>query len=69
MPWIAECFENAFSTEVKINTPFKGGYIIRSHAEDLPWIQLEVSRAPFASNEEKGSRVLEALKCCFYKFL
>ncbi len=59
---LADCFEKAFEKEVAINRPFKGGYIVRSHAKELPWIQLELSRAPFLSNEEKSFRVLEALK-------
>lgn len=59
---LADCFERAFEKEVAINHPFKGGYIVRSHAKELPWIQIELSRAPFFSNKEKGFRVLEALK-------
>ena len=59
---LAGCFERAFEKEVSINNPFKGGHIIRSHAKELPWIQLELSRAPFLSNEEKSFRVLEALR-------
>ncbi|MFC1822637.1 N-formylglutamate amidohydrolase [Thermodesulfobacteriota bacterium] len=63
--WIASlaaCLEKAFKTKVSINHPFKGGYIIRSHAKELPWIQLEFSRADFASNEEKNRQMYEALK-------
>jgi formiminoglutamase len=59
---LADCFNKVFEKGVSINHPFKGGFIIRSHAEELPWIQLELSRAPFLSNEEKSFRVLEALK-------
>jgi formiminoglutamase len=59
---LADCFERVFEKEVSINRPFKGGYIVRSHAKELPWIQLELSRAPFFSNEEKSFRMLEALK-------
>ena len=59
---LADCFKKVFEKDVSINRPFKGGYIIRSHAKELPWIQLELSRAPFFSNEEKGFRMLEALK-------
>ena len=58
---LAECFRNAFEMEVSINYPFKGGYIISSHAKELPWVQLELSRAPFLSNQEKSLRVIEAL--------
>jgi len=59
---LAACFERVFKKEVSINQPFKGGFIIRSHAKELPWIQLELSRAPYFSNEEKSFRVLGALK-------
>jgi len=59
---LADCFERVFERAVSINAPFKGGYIVRSHAKELPWIQIELSRAPFFSNEEKSFRVLEALK-------
>ena len=59
---LAECFKKVFEKDVSINQPFKGGYIVRSHAKELPWIQIELSRAPFFSNQEKSFRVLEALK-------
>ena len=42
-----------------INHPFKGGYIIRSHAMKIPWIQIELSREDFFSLEEKSIRPLE----------
>jgi formiminoglutamase len=58
---LAECLEAQMKTGVSINAPFKGGYIIRSHAKEIPWAQLELSRAPFADDEEKGRMVLEAL--------
>jgi formiminoglutamase len=59
---LAECFEKASGETVSINFPFKGGYIIRSHAAELPWVQLELSRAPFATKGEKRRFVLEALR-------
>ena len=59
---LAGCLEQVFKKEIAINHPFNGGYIVRSHARELPWIQLELSRAPFFSNEEKSFRILEALK-------
>jgi formiminoglutamase len=46
---------------VSINIPFKGGYIIRSHSKEVPWIQLEYSRAPFLSEEQKSTKLLQAL--------
>lgn len=59
---LAEIVEKNMETPVAINNPFKGGYIIRSHAGEVPWLQIELSRAPFLSNEEKGTRLLESLK-------
>ena len=58
---LAECFQKAFETEVAINHPFRGGCIIRSHAKELPWVQIELSREPFLSPEEKSRCVLRAL--------
>ena len=62
MTALADCLKRVFEKNVSINRPFKGGFIIRSHAKELPWIQVELSRAPFFSNEEKSFRMLEALK-------
>ena len=62
MTSLAECFSRTFSHEVAINDPFKGGFITRSHASELPWVQLEISRAPFMSNAEKHLRVLAAFQ-------
>jgi N-formylglutamate amidohydrolase len=58
---LARSIESAFDTEVGINKPFKGGHIIRSHAKELPWIQIEISRGDFMSEEEKAALVLESL--------
>lgn len=63
-PWIrtmATCFEETFQRPVAINVPFSGGYIVRTHAAELPWIQIELSRAEYASVEEKRRWVLAAL--------
>lgn len=62
--WIGElksCFELAFGPHVTINHPFKGGYITRTHAAEMPWVQLELSRAPFLTDQEKKAGVLHAL--------
>jgi len=47
--------------EVRINDPFRGGFITRSHAAELPWLQLELSRAPDKTIREKREAVLNAL--------
>ncbi len=59
---LARCFARAFGREPSINTPFKGGYITRTHAAEMPWVQLEVSRASFLSLKEKRARVLDAAR-------
>lgn len=63
--WIehmADCFREAYEREVTINVPFSGGFITRSRPGHLPWIQLELSRAPFFSLEDKRLRVWNALR-------
>ncbi len=55
-------FEEAFDHPLSVNDPFRGGYIFRTHTSELPWVQLELSRVPFKSNEEKCTRVVPALR-------
>ena len=64
--WIHElqtAFVDAFGKkgEIKINDPFKGGYITRHHSAELPWVQLEFSRTNLLSNYEKRAGVIKAL--------
>lgn len=59
---MAECLETALGVRPSINDPFLGGYIIRSHSAELPWVQLEMSRGPFLPVEEKRTRLLEAFR-------
>ena len=59
---LADCLTRSFGKETAINTPFRGGHIVRSHASEMPWLQLELSRAPFFSGSEKRERVLDALR-------
>lgn len=59
---LASCLQETFGVEVARNDPFKGGYITRAHSSEIPWIQIEMSRADFLSNHEKGKRVTEALR-------
>ncbi|MHC4726758.1 MAG: N-formylglutamate amidohydrolase [Planctomycetota bacterium] len=58
---MVHCLETSFESEISVNHPFKGGYIIRSHSSELPWIQIELSRAPFLQTSEKRECVLKAL--------
>lgn len=59
---VVASFREAFGFEPAINHPFTGGYITRRHALEMPWIQLEVSRAPFLQPTDKRALVLEALR-------
>jgi len=59
---MAQCLEAEFDTPVSLNNPFRGGFIIRSHAAELPWLQLELSRADFMSLDDKKKRVLAAFR-------
>ena len=58
---LAESLKKTFETSVSLNHPFKGGYIIRSHAVELPWVQIELSRSTRLSNDEKRDRILTSL--------
>jgi formiminoglutamase len=59
---MANCLQEAFAVEVAMNQPFRGGFIIRSHAAEMPWLQIELSRAPFRSGPQKRERLLAALE-------
>lgn len=58
---MGQCFEEAFGVDVSLNYPFKGGFIIKSHAHELPWMQIEISRKEFNSLKEKRQKVILAL--------
>lgn len=60
---LAECFCESFGDSVTANEPFSGGYITRHHGQNRPWVQLELSRSEFMSNEDKRIGVLTALNC------
>lgn len=62
MDSLADCFAAAFEHDVSINHPFRGGYITRAHAAEMPWVQLELSRGDFLSNAEKRVRIERALR-------
>ena len=59
---LRECFQEQLEGPVKVNDPFRGGYITRSHSAEMPWIQIELSRDPFISNKAKRGAVLAALR-------
>ncbi|RMF81821.1 MAG: N-formylglutamate amidohydrolase, partial [Planctomycetota bacterium] len=58
---LADCFEQAFDHPVSINSPFRGGHITRTHASEMPWVQVELSRAGFMTDVEKRACVETAL--------
>lgn len=59
---LRRCFAAEFDDDVRLNDPFHGGYITRSHGAEMPWVQLELSRAPYCSDVDKQARVLRALE-------
>ncbi|MGF1466711.1 MAG: N-formylglutamate amidohydrolase [Sandaracinaceae bacterium] len=59
---LAEHLREALGGDVRINDPFRGGYIIRSHARELPWVMLELSRTDALSWPAKGAAVARALE-------
>jgi formiminoglutamase len=68
--FMMECFTNAFAPhKVTLNDPFNGGYITQTHAAEMPWVQLELSRGPFMSNKQKTECVLTALRAWCDKFV
>ena len=67
---LVKAFTEAFECTVAVNTPFSGGYIVQRHHKDMPWFQLQLSRAPFLSDEEKSRCVIQALNLfCQRQFL
>jgi N-formylglutamate amidohydrolase len=58
---LGQCLEDHLGFSVSLNTPFQGGYIIRSHSSEIPWIQIEYSRAPFLTNTQKTEALFKAL--------
>ena len=59
---LADCLIESFGCEVSLNNPFRGGYIIRHHSREIPWLQLELSRNPSLSIEYKRNAVISTLK-------
>lgn len=61
MESLAAGLQEALGFPVSLNIPFRGGYIVRSHAAEIPWIQIEFSRAPFLDSPQKTEALLKAL--------
>lgn len=62
MALLAQCLGEVFECRVALNEPFRGGYIIRAHAPEMPWVMLELSRGPFLPDADKAERVRDALE-------
>jgi formiminoglutamase len=59
---LATCLAVSFKEEVSINKPFRGGYITRSHASEMSWIQVEISRTEACSLKFKRDALLKGLQ-------
>jgi N-formylglutamate amidohydrolase len=59
---LAHHLSKSLGYPVSINKPFKGGHIIRSHAKEIPWLQIELSRAAYMSHKDKSEKLLKALR-------
>ena len=59
---LRDCFTALLGGPVRINDPFTGGYITRSRPGGLPWLQIELSRAPYLPLDGKRQVVLTALR-------
>jgi len=58
-----QCLNEAFGAAcVVANQPFRGGYTVRHHGREMPWVQLELSRAEDLDVEQKRRAVLRALE-------
>ena len=59
---LVRCFQRHFAGDVTLNRPFGGGHITRFHGTEMPWVQVELSRGPFATPGEKAAMVLNSLE-------
>ncbi|MHC4743116.1 MAG: N-formylglutamate amidohydrolase [Planctomycetota bacterium] len=60
---LTRCFAQAFGEDnVTTNDPFAGGHIVRTHAPEKPWVQIELSRAEFMPTGDKHAAVIHALR-------
>lgn len=55
-------FQQQLDGPVRVNDPFRGGYITRSHSSEMPWVQIELSRADYLPYDAKRRMVLAALQ-------
>jgi len=58
---MAQCLAEVFKEKITLNTPFRGGYITRSHAAEMPWLQVEISQTGAYPDDYKKNCLLEGL--------
>lgn len=58
---LRDCLQEYFG-DVRLNSPFAGGYITRCHGAEMPWVQLELSRTDEMPVGEKRIGVRRALR-------
>ena len=59
---LANCFGTVFTEKITVNTPYQGGYITRTHAAEMPWLQVEIFQTRAYSNDFKKNCLLEELQ-------
>jgi len=59
---LRDCLVDELGVKVTLNRPFAGGYITRTHGREMPWVQIEFTRAAFVSDAEKRAGLLAALE-------
>jgi formiminoglutamase len=59
---LAECFAAASGHDVSINDPFEGGFTISTHGRSGTWVQLEFSRSPTWTAEQKREVFLRSIE-------
>ena len=59
---LKDCFQQSFQVEISLNKPFRGGNIIRTHASEMPWVQMEISRTDVLDNKQKREKFLDAIR-------
>ncbi len=59
---LREGFGRQLDGPVRVNDPFRGGYITRFHSAEMPWLQIELSREPYLPHHAKRQVVLNALE-------
>jgi len=61
-----DCFCENFDNDVVLNKPFSGGFITQYHHQEMPWIQLEISRSASLSDREKSHKVIKSISKWYF---